>query len=268
LFSHNLNKTSVIDVQPFAVKIDGRSFSAIQSKELFIDLLALSPYRSENQSVRSGPSQVASLTFTSDQRLTQESFWRRINSYLAPGDVVTADVGTCYFGSVNLPLPENVAFIGQPIWGSIGYALPAVLGSCLAAGERRQLLFIGDGGFQMTAQELSTILRLDLKPIIFLVNNDGYTIERLIFGAESIYNDINPWRYHQLPSVLDKKDRAAIHVVKTERELEAALDAARDNDKLNFIEVELPRMDAPEQLVHMAKHVTSFDFPQLQDELS
>jgi TPP-dependent 2-oxoacid decarboxylase len=58
----------------------------------------------------------------------------------------------------------------------------AFLGTLLAAPRRRQLLFIGDGAFQMTAQELSTILRRGLKPIIFLVNNNGYTIERLILG--------------------------------------------------------------------------------------
>ncbi|MCE6983591.1 alpha-keto acid decarboxylase family protein, partial [Pseudomonas frederiksbergensis] len=89
----------------------------------------------------------------------------------------------------------------QPIWGSIGYTLPALLGSLLAQPERRQMLFIGDGSLQMTVQELSTILAHQLKPVIFLINNDGYTIERLILGENSSYNDINPWRYAQLPQV-------------------------------------------------------------------
>jgi TPP-dependent 2-oxoacid decarboxylase len=61
--------------------------------------------------------------------------------------------------------------------------------------RRLHLLFLGDGAFQMTAQELSTILWRDLNPMVFLLNNDGYTIERLIYGADSSYNDINPWRY-------------------------------------------------------------------------
>jgi indolepyruvate decarboxylase len=265
-FSHTLNEASVVDVQPFSVKVGGKTLSAIQSKELFIHLLEASPYRTANPSIRSEYRPSPPAPFRADRSLTQLAFWQHISSYLEPGDVITAEAGTSYFSSVNLFLPENVAFLGQPIWGSIGYTLPAVLGAALADNTRRQLLFIGDGAFQMTAQELSTILRLDLKPIIFLINNDGYTIERLIFGADSIYNDISPWRYRQLPSVFDRADRAAIHLVRTEGELEVALDAAREADRLNFIEVVLPRMDAPEQLVRLAKHAAGFDFPQIHDE--
>jgi indolepyruvate decarboxylase len=54
-----------------------------------------------------------------------------------------------------------------------------------AAPERRHILLIGDGSFQLTAQELSTILRHDLKPLIFLINNGGYTIERTILGLHA-----------------------------------------------------------------------------------
>jgi indolepyruvate decarboxylase len=86
------------------------------------------------------------------------------------------------------------------------YALPALLGTLLAAPRRRQLLF---GAFQMTAQELSTILRRGLKPIIFLIDNNGYTIERLILGASSRYNGINQWRYVEAASLFDTQDQAS-----------------------------------------------------------
>jgi len=148
---------------------------------------------------------------------------------------------------------------------SVGYALPATLGTCLAASDRRQLVFLGDGAFQMSVQELSTILRLNLNPIIFLLNNDGYTIERLILGSESSYNDISPWQYSQVPAVFDTRNRAIVHVVRTEVELEAALHAARDVSKLHLIELVLPRMDAPEALVRFARKAAAFDFPQMRD---
>ena len=77
-----------------------------------------------------------------------------------------------------------MSFIGQPLWGSIGYTLPATLGSQLANPHRRNILLIGDGSFQLTVQELSTMIRQDIKPVIFLINNDGYTVERLIHGME------------------------------------------------------------------------------------
>jgi TPP-dependent 2-oxoacid decarboxylase len=48
---------------------------------------------------------------------------------------------------------------------------------------------------QVTVQEVSTMIRNNLDPIIFIINNDGYTIERLIHGLKRKYNDIQPWQY-------------------------------------------------------------------------
>ena len=110
---------------------------------------------------------------------------KSVQDFIRPGDVVLADIGTSSAGTAGLRMPNGVAVIGQPTWAAVGYSLPALLGTLLAAPGRRQLLFIGDGAFQMTAQELSTILRRSLRPIIFLINNNGYTIERLILGSGS-----------------------------------------------------------------------------------
>ena len=179
---------------------------------------------------------------------------------------MVVDTGTSFFASANLNLPEGVSFITQPTWSALGYALPAALGTCLAAPDRRQMVFLGDGAFQMTAQELSTILRLDLKPIILLLNNNGYTIERLILGPESSYNDINPWNYTQIPAAFDTRNRAVVHLVTTEAELQAALHAASDASRLHLLELVLPRMDAPEELVRFGQRAAEFDFPHARDE--
>jgi indolepyruvate decarboxylase len=153
--------------------------------------------------------------------------------------------------------------VGQPLWAAIGYALPALLGTLLSAPRRRQLLFIGDGAFQMTAQELSTILRRGLTPIVFVVNNDGYTIERLIFGPDSSYNDINQWRYAEAASFFDTRDQAISYTVHTENDLEDALAAAQDPGSLVLIELVMSRMDAPGPLVNFARRAAEFDYPQL-----
>ena len=75
--------------------------------------------------------------------------------------------------------------------GAIGYRLPATLGTEIVAPHRRNVLLIGDGSLQLTVQSLSTMIRQQLKPIIFVVNNDGYTVERLIHGMKEPYNDIH-----------------------------------------------------------------------------
>ena len=68
----------------------------------------------------------------------------------------------------------------------------------MADPNRRNILLIGDGSLQLTVQELSTMIRQDIKPIIFVINNDGYTVERLIHGMEETYNDIRMWDYKAL----------------------------------------------------------------------
>lgn len=58
--------------------------------------------------------------------------------------------------------------------GAMGFALPASIGACLAAGRRRTICVDGDGGFQMNIQELETVRRLQLPIKFFVLNNDGY----------------------------------------------------------------------------------------------
>src|SRR6202034_2250949 len=117
---------------------------------------------------------------------------------------------------------------------SIGYTVGALLGTLCAAPERRQILFVGDGSFQLTAQELSTILRHDLKPFIFLVNNGGYTIERSVLGRNARYNDIANWRYTELPSVFCPETTSECYSVTTEEEFQRVLDAPHEG--LVFVE--------------------------------
>jgi indolepyruvate decarboxylase len=264
LFTHEINPASVIDLQPFSVRLEGEFFSAVVAKELLSGLLATT-HRTAEPSSRPLPRPTTRTESETNGMLSQAVLWRHIQKYLKQGDVIVSDAGTSFFASANLNLPDGASFIAQPIWGSLGYALPAALGTCLAAPDRRQLVFLGDGAFQMTVQELSTILRLNLNPIIFLLNNDGYTIERLILGRESSYNDISPWQYSQVPVAFDTRNRAVVHVVRTEAELEAALHAARDIYKLHLLELVLPRTDAPEALVRFTRRVAAFDFPQMRD---
>lgn len=117
-----------------------------------------------------------------------------------------------------------MTFIGQPLWGSIGYTLPPTLGTQMANPNRRNILLIGDGSLQLTVQELSTMIRQDIKPIIFVINNDGYTVERLIHGMEETYNDIRMWDYKALPKVFGG-DNVVVHDVKTSNDLQNVFDA-------------------------------------------
>lgn len=188
-----------------------------------------------------------------DAALTQESLWDRLSEALTPGNVVLADQGTSFYGMAGHRLASGVTFIGQPLWGSIGYTLPAALGAGLADRDRRTVLLIGDGAAQLTIQELGAFGREGLAPVVVVVNNDGYTVERAIHGVTAEYNDITGWRWTELPAALGVPDALTFRV-STYGELDDALTtAAATPDRMVFVEVMLGRMDIPPLLTELAQ---------------
>ncbi|MGV0783992.1 alpha-keto acid decarboxylase family protein [Mycolicibacterium peregrinum] len=188
-----------------------------------------------------------------DAALTQEALWDRLSEALTPGNVVLADQGTSFYGMAGHRLASGVTFIGQPLWGSIGYTLPAALGAGVADRDRRTVLLIGDGAAQLTIQELGAFGREGLTPVVVVVNNDGYTVERAIHGVTAEYNDITGWRWTELPAALGVPDALTFRV-STYGELDDALTAAAATpDRMVFLEVMLGRMDIPPLLTELAQ---------------
>ncbi|MDY1046644.1 thiamine pyrophosphate-binding protein [Pseudomonas coleopterorum] len=260
LFSQQLQPGALIQLHPYRAQLDGLHFNAVTLGQV-LDGLACTPV--ERTGIVAPPHPLSlhpQWLAQANRPLSQARFWTRMGSFIRAGDVVIAENGTSSAGLGGLRMPPAVTYISQPLWGAIGYTLPALLGTQLAQPSRRHLLFIGDGSLQMTVQELSSLMRLNLKPVIFLINNDGYTIERLILGENAGYNDINPWRYAQLPGVLDTRQRSRCHTVHTEAQLDEVLSQQHAQDELLFIEVVMERMDAPESLRRFAKLFTDFDY--------
>ncbi|KAH7416981.1 thiamine diphosphate-binding protein [Cadophora sp. MPI-SDFR-AT-0126] len=181
--------------------------------------------------------------------------WKRLSSWFQPNDIIITENGTANIGIWDSKFPPGVQAINQTLWESIGYSVGAAQGAALAlkdAGlESRTILFVGDGSFQLTAQEVSTMIRHKLCVTIFLIENEGYTIERFIHGMEAEYNDIGMWKYKDIPKVLGASESDVdIHDVKTKAELEALLlnrDFAEAKN-IQFVEMHMPKDDAPKML--------------------
>ncbi|KAK4058260.1 hypothetical protein OIO90_000417 [Microbotryomycetes sp. JL221] len=191
-----------------------------------------------------------------DKMVTQEAFWPLMGRFFKDDDVILAETGTSSFGMINTALPRNSAFLSQVLWGSIGWTggalLGALMGSKEAGYDRRVILFIGDGSLQLTVQEIATMLRHDLKPIIVVLNNDGYVIERKIHGPDRVYNDISSWKWQNLLDLFNAKGNVETKSWKAEtrKDLEAIL---KDKDfvkadKAQLLEVVMDRQDAPRAL--------------------
>jgi len=185
---------------------------------------------------------------SSDAPLTQDAYWKAMQNFLRPGDVIVVEDGASSAGMGRLTLPEACTYItGAFVWCSIGYATPALLGAMLASPGRRHILLTGEGSLQMTVQELSTVMRHDLKPFIFVINNSGYTVERAVLGKSAKYNDVANWRYSELPNVFSRDKRAETHVVQTSNELQQVLDSPHSG--MVFVESVMDKYDAPIDLI-------------------
>ncbi|WKX27763.1 alpha-keto acid decarboxylase family protein [Tatumella ptyseos] len=259
LFSQRIDDAKLVALRRFDVAINGAQFPGVMLKELLGKLAAQLAEREADTRIPQSPLPVS---HTSDLSFSQAYFWQAIQRFIQPEDIIFGEAGTAHSGASNLRLPAGARYHSQIIWGSIGFTLPALLGSQVAQPAQRHLLFIGDGSLQLTVQELSTLLQHQLTPIIFLINNRGYTIERLILGESSSYNDVNEWHYAQLPSVLDKGDNALSFIVDDIPSLDQALQAAADpnRNKAIFIEIRFSPLDAPPQLKQFAKRFAEYDY--------
>ncbi|WP_433567171.1 alpha-keto acid decarboxylase family protein [Nocardia sp. CA-151230] len=245
-----------IHLRSHSVDIGDDNYQAVTLEEVLRGVSATVP-RVTDRAVSHPVAAAPPVHGDSAANLTQTVYWRAIQDYIQPGDVLLVDNGTSYalFG---LQLPSGCTFVGSVNWGSIGYSVAALLGTLTAAPDRRHLLFVGDGSFQQTAQELSTILRFDHKPVIFLINNGGYTIERGYLGKTESYNDIATWAYAELPKVLRPGTTARSLVARTPAELHDALSAP--NDTLIFVESIMDRFDSPAPITASSNRGAELDY--------
>lgn len=196
-----------------------------------------------------------------NESLTEAYFFNRLENFVRPDDVLIAETGTSSQNTVGLSLPAPIRYINQSSWGSIGYALPALLGSLAASPDRRHILCTGDGSFQVTAQELSTIIRGGFSPVIFLLNNRGYTIERAILGKHSTYNDVANWAYRDIARAFGVEESDYLsRLCETRSELESAMADLAHSQQLAFVEVNLEVLDMPPVTSAVGEFTRVYDY--------
>ena len=256
-FSQQIDRRRTIELAPTIASVGAAQFGPVaigDALERLAELVATLPIAGRAGAPATAKPRTPPDAAPADEPLTQTGLWQAVARFLAPGDVVVADQGTSFYGMGNQRLPERVLFLGQPLWASIGYTLPALLGACTGAPGRHGVLLIGDGAAQMTVQELSTIARERIAATVIVVDNDGYTVERAIHGPEQRYNDIARWDWSALVRAMAPDDDAlATHRTTTAGELDRALERARAATGLTLIEAVVPRMDVPPLLSQIAR---------------
>lgn len=242
-FTQQLPVEKLIDLQPFHAVVAGKTFAPLT---LSAALNALEPlFRRYGERWPVGNPVEWEETPGEEAFISQHTFWQAMQRFLLPGDIILADQGTAAFGAAALRLPHDAQLLVQPLWGSIGYTLPAAFGAQTAQPDRRVILIIGDGSAQLTIQELGSMQRDGQQPIIFLLNNEGYTVERAIHGAHQRYNDIAQWNWTALPQALSLTGEAQSWRVSETVQLEAVMARLAHNQRLSLVEVVLDKDDIP-----------------------
>jgi indolepyruvate decarboxylase len=177
-----------------------------------------------------------------------------INDFLDDNTVVIADIGDSLFAATELVIQQSTDFLSPAYYTSMGFAVPAALGVCVAGKDKRVLAICGDGAFQMTGNELSTIVRYGFAPILIILDNHGYGTERYLQKGEWEYNEIHVWNYHKLPEVYGGGKG---HRVTTEAQFSAALtEAWHDRSQLHIISAKLAENDASMTLLRLAERLS------------
>jgi indolepyruvate decarboxylase len=192
-----------------------------------------------------------------DAKLMRAEVVRQIRPLITADTTVIAETGDSWFNGMALKLPGGARFEIEMQWGSIGWSVPATFGYAMGAPSRRVIALIGDGSFQLTAQEVAQMIRQKLPVIIFLINNHGYTIEVEIHDGP--YNNIKNWDYAGLIEAFNAEDGRGRGLRATNgAELAEAIKAALANrDGPTLIECVIDRDDCTSDLISWGRLVAA-----------
>ncbi|XP_014515994.1 pyruvate decarboxylase 2 isoform X2 [Vigna radiata var. radiata] len=258
-YSLLLKKEKAIIVQPDRVVIsNGPAFGCILMKDF---LTALAKRLEHNNTAYENYARIfvpdgKPLKAEPGEPLRVNILFKHVQEMLSGETAVIAETGDSWFNCQKLKLPKGCGYEFQMQYGSIGWSVGATLGYAQAVRPKRVISCIGDGSFQVTAQDVSTMIRNEQNPIIFLINNGGYTIEVEIHDGP--YNVIKNWNYTALIDAIHNGDgKCWTSKVTCEEELTEAIQTATGEKKdcLCFIEVIVHKDDTSKELLEWGSRV-------------
>ncbi|KAF8133926.1 thiamine diphosphate-binding protein [Boletus edulis] len=255
MYTYRIPTTHTIELHSDHVLVQHAHFPGIGMKQLLPKLTPrLREFRGRASELAVSKAKLE-VPIERDNDITQSYFWPRVGKFFKKKDVIVAETGTSNFGILDVPLPEQSVFVSQMLYSSIGWSVGSTLGTALAArnkGLGRVILFVGDGSMQLGVQEISTMTHHGLTPIIFLINNSGYNIERNLHGMNRKYNDIANWKWTSLLTTLGDVDGtlSRSYTVRDKSGLEKLLDDPEFSNagKIQLVEVIMGKYDTPRAL--------------------
>lgn len=242
-FTANIKPEQLITIMPDYVEINSTIYTQVYMQDVLTKLTERLTYQTYHSITASD---LGERVLLNKEKITTKYLYPRLEKFFQPYDIIIAETGTVSMGLGFALLPEGAQFHNQTLWGSIGWATPAAFGAAIAAPDRRIILITGEGSHQLTVQEISQFIRFGLKPIILVLNNHGYLIERLLCDyPDADYNNLPKWNYHLLPLAFGAKDWFCEKVT-TQEELNDALNSLENINTAAYIEIMTDKYDSSE----------------------
>lgn len=253
LFTCNLDPDRCIYATSEQLRIRHHHYHGVQLGDFISELTSRSP----RPAIRRIPPElhpdIHSYRLNARAPITIASMIARLNDQIDDSTIVIADIGDALFAATELTIRERTEFISPAYYTSMGFAVPAAVGAQFARPDARTLVICGDGAFQMTGMELSTIVRHGFSPIVIVLDNHGYGTERFLHAGQWQFNEIHPWQYSKLPEVLGG---GVGYEVRTEGEFDAAINQAWSERRcFSLIHVHLSTSDTSQALRRLVERL-------------
>lgn len=253
MFTAELDKSRIINIMPSGVHIGYTDYINVKMLDVLEELTRRLNKRTD---IRGPVARYPAVPeINTEDPITADYLYAKYAEFFKPDDIIIADSSSSFYGLLPFPLPKGAKFENQMLWGAIGWATPASFGTALAAPDRRVILITGEGSHQMTAQEISQFYRYGLKPIIFVLNNHGYLIEKMLSEKlDYCYNNLAEWQYYKLPEVLGCNDWITRKVT-TCGDLDKVMGELSSAKTGAYIEIITPKLSAPPLMETIHKNV-------------
>ena len=255
IYTAQLDPARCIDATSERLRISHHQYDGVLLSD-FLDGLIAAGLRARPRTLPARPGTYSEVfQLRAEAPLTISRLISRLNQSLDESIVVIADIGDALFASSDLVIHRQTEYLAPAYYTSMGFAVPAALGVMVARPDLRPIVLVGNGAFQMTGMELSSVVRYGFHPIVIVLDNQGYGTERWLHAGDHAFNDVQPWHYYKLPELLGG---GTGYDVRSEGEFDRALRLALDDRSgFSLIHVHLDPHDASQAMERLTKRLSA-----------
>lgn len=159
---------------------------------------------------------------------------------------IISDTGNCLFTTLKI---KTQMVMAPAYYTTMGFGTPAAIGYAITTGKR-PLVLLGDGGFQMTGQEMCHCPRYGINPIFIVFNNRRWGIEQHFYPTAG-FNELVNWQYAKLAELWGGRG----YFCNTCEKLYKALEEAKYNQEFTLIEAFLEQEETSEEFLVLLKEL-------------